>query len=69
MLRGWEVVMVRGRMTDEGRGTMDEKVTNKIKTVRDLKVYVLSSFILAKRSSIGHRLKAKGQTMEKRLNG
>jgi hypothetical protein len=26
-------------MTDEGRGTMDEKVTKKIKTVRDLKVY------------------------------
>jgi hypothetical protein len=26
-------------MMDEGRGKMDEKMTNKIRTVRDLKVY------------------------------
>jgi len=29
----------KGRREDEGRGKMDEKRTNKIRTVRDLKVY------------------------------
>ena len=40
---------------DEGRWTMDEKRTNKIRTVRDLNVYrkaFLSSLFLAKRSSL-----------------
>jgi hypothetical protein len=30
---------VRGDKKDEGRGEMDEKRTNKIRTVRDLNVY------------------------------
>jgi len=64
VLRGWAKDEGRWKMDegrearDDGRGTMDEKRTNKIRTVRDLKVYrkvILSSLFLAKRSSFVHR--------------
>ena len=54
---------------DDGRGTMDEKRTNKIRTVRDLKVYreairngeesryLLSSLLLATYRAVARRAK------------
>jgi hypothetical protein len=39
-MRSWEALKIEvGRMTGEGRGKMDERMTKKIKTVRDMKVY------------------------------
>jgi len=59
----WNVRMVENiGIVDEmveGRGTRDDKRSNKIRTVRDLKVFrgvILSSLFLAERSSIVPRV-------------
>jgi hypothetical protein len=44
-----------GWTRDEGRWTRDDKISNKIRTIRDLKIYrkgILSSLFLVQRSSI-----------------